>query len=310
MNRLISLAVALLLPLLSGCEKPSSHSGVIKDPPQQLISVLVADTDATIIFQPDSYHLAMDCVVVPCQDRLFVFFPGSGGSPQDHQRILETMASAGLKGVVLAYENGEAITILCGDDDACYKQSRLDRLFGSSSSTFVSSVVDGIENRLLKALQYLQWNGFYSADVLLYDKIVFAGFSQGAGMAALMGKQKMVDRVCMFAGPWDHTTGPVSASWLSEVSQTPAANFYGFTHMDDEFTDGATFLDLNWQQLGMWAENIEPYTNLTGQKFYTDDVDALCSSDYHACSIRDDVTPLSQGSEPRYAALWRYMCNG
>jgi len=220
------------------------------------------------------------------------------------------MSSAGMKGVVLAYENGNSITDMCGEEDACYKESRQDRLFGSPSSTYVSSVADGIDNRLLKMLQHLKWDAFYDADVLLYNKIVFSGFSQGAGMAALIGKQKIVDRVCMFSGPWDHTSGPFPATWLSDPSQTPTTDFYGFTHMHDVMINGATFLDINWQQLGMGVDNIEVYRNLIGQRFYTDDEDSLCASDYHACSIRDDVTPLNNLGLPRYGSIWDYMCNG
>lgn len=302
MNKLVIGFVLLIM--LSSCGGGGTNQQL------QQYSVEVSMTDPNISFQPQSQHLIMECFGGGCQDKLFVFLPGSDGTPQNHQLILKAMGDLGVSGVALAYQNAGAIQSICLDDDGCYRRSRLDRLFGSDASIYVSSQADGVENRLLMLLQYLGWDAFYTGNSLNYEKIVVGGFSQGAGMAALMGKQKNVQRVCVFAGPWDHTTGPISASWLSDASATPSSDFYGFTHWHDSLTNGVTYLDINWQAMGMGNDAVLSYYNLVGQKFYTSDSDANCVADYHACAVSDNYTPLDGDGKPRYQEVWQYLCGG
>lgn len=304
MNWLMRFLVLVLPFVLAGC--PST-------PPPKTVNLgldtmRVGDTDPDIQYKPNASHVYVDCTTQVCEPVLFVFLPGTNGLPQNHEYILQAMADTGIRVLGLAYQNNKSIIQLCGNDDACYTQSRMDRLFGAVSSRYVDSEADGVENRLLKALQYLQWTDFYEGDTLIQERIIYGGFSQGAGMAAMMGKHRLVQRVCMFSGPWDNINGSVSASWLSEASVTPAEQFYGFSHMHDSLTNGVYYLDQNWQSLGMGSADVQLYTNLQGQKLYADETGKPCSRSYHACSVQDENTPLDQDELPLYQEAWRYVC--
>lgn len=64
-----------------------------------------------------------------------------------------------------------------------------------------------------------------------WSRIVVAGHSSGAGMAALIAKQHKVTRAVLFSSPWDdwHPAGRprTTADWLSRPSATPLNRWYG-----------------------------------------------------------------------------------
>lgn len=279
--------------------------------PVQVKTLMVSQTDSSIKSNPSANHVYRECDNGVCIDDnlLFIFFPGSDGSPSNHTKVAEIIGKTGIRVLVLAYQNNGSLKSICGSTDSCYTNVRQDRLNGSDSSTYVSSVADGVSNRLLKALQSLGWSQFYSGGTILWNKIIVGGFSQGAGMAAFVGKQNEVVRVCQFSGTWDHTVGTTSASWLSQPSASSASIFYGFTHKDDSLTGGVNYLNINWQALGMGTGTLQLYTSgLVGQKIYNNATDALCLGDTHACSIADSNTPLNFDGTPKFADVWKYVC--
>lgn len=301
------LPLALIFISAVACKKSQESS------PQSLGSLarlLVSSTDSDIQFEAQAEHLYYDCGTACTDDQtLFVFFPGSDGSPTNFQKLIQTIGETGVRAIALAYQNNGSLNSLCGTDDSCYTGARRDRVLGAAGSPYVLSVSDGVQNRLLKALQALGWNQFHDGSTLLYNKMIFGGFSQGAGMAAWASKKVELRRVCLFAGPWDHLTGTTPASWLQEASATPADRSYGFTHYDDSLPGGVQFLNLNWQVLGMGAgTDIPLYSNPSGQKLTSKDTDARCVADAHACSVTDTATPLESNGTPRYQAAWRYLC--
>lgn len=316
------LLIFVLLISLSSCQKsatPPSSTGDGGDSggddapvvPAELRALKVSDTDSAIQYGPTANHIYRECDNGSCSenDRLFLFFPGSDGAPSDHTKIAEVMGKTGIRVLVLAYQNNGSLQTICGTSDACYSNSRNDRVEGSASSAYVASSADGIKNRLLKALQTLGWTQFYSGTSILWSKIIVGGFSQGAGMAAWIGKHYSVARVCQFSGTWDHTVGTTPASWLSGSSVTSVNFFYGFTHRDDSISNGVGYLDLNWQQLGMGSAVYQLYTTaMTGRKIYAQDSDSACAANTHGCSVQDSATPLDGDGNPRYASVWKYVC--
>jgi hypothetical protein len=280
-----------------------------------LKTVTVASTDPSIRFKPDENHLYRECDSSLCADdqTLFVFLPGTDGSPGNYMRIAGVIGKTGIRVLVLAYQNnGSAQSICTGSNaDACFTNFRRDRVSGSAASDYVNTASDGIENRVLKALQKLGWSQFYSGSTILWGKIIIGGFSQGAGLAAWIGKHHSVARVCQISGPWDHTkspAGPESASWLSETTVTNAALFYGFTHQNDLMVNGVNYLDGNWSRLGMPGTPEFYSSSMTGQKLYSNDSTTGCRANPHGCSVMDAVTPLSPDGSPKFAAVWRYVC--
>jgi hypothetical protein len=302
------LPLALVLFIFSGaCKKSDEFTPQSSRPVARL---LVSSTDPAIQFRADAEHLYYDCAPSCADDQtLLVFFPGSDGAPDNFQKLIQSLGETGVRVIVLAYQNNGTLSSICGTDDACYTNSRRDRVLGAEGSAYVMSTADGIQNRLLKAIKTLGWTQFHDADTLLYSKMIFGGFSQGAGMAAWAAKKSELQRVCLFAGPWDHLSGTTPASWILEVSATPSDRYYGFTHYDDSLPGGVQYLNLNWQQLGMgMSTDIPLYSNPSGQKLTTKDSDARCAADAHGCSVTDAATPLENDGTPRYEAAWRYLC--
>jgi hypothetical protein len=276
----------------------------------------VGATDSKIKYQKGEYHYYKGCGGRNCPTQLFVFLPGTGTNASAYQKIVDVMATSGMAAIGLNYYNpNPSLDELCGGNDTCFDEARGDRVYGSDSSPYVPSVADGIENRLLKLVKKLKWTNFYDSNGLLYDRIVFGGHSQGAGMAAWIGKHELVNWVCQFGGTGDHTGGLdetfTPASWLFGTSVTPPTKFFGFNHKDDHFVDSITYQNINWEALGMGTNWPLPLWNSpSGQKIMTQDTDVPCSNDYHGCPVRDAVTPVDSNGFPRYAQLWQYLCGG
>lgn len=308
MKQRLPQALVLLLFFFSlTCKKSEESSPQIAS---ALARLSVSSTDPDIQFQAETEHLYYDCSPSCADDQtLFVFFPGSDGSPDNFQKLIQSIGETGIRAIALAYQNNGSLNSLCGTDDACYTAARRDRVLGAIASPYVQSVADGIHNRLLKALKALGWSQFYSGDSLLYSSMIFGGFSQGAGMAAWAAKKEELKRVCLFAGPWDHLTGTTPASWILEASATASSRYYGFTHYDDSLPGGVQYLNLNWQQLGMGTGSEIPlYSQLSGQRLTSKDTDVRCVADAHGCSVTDAATPLNSDGTPRYETAWRYLC--
>jgi hypothetical protein len=308
MMRRLPQALVLILFIFTGACKKSEDSAPQSSP--SLARLLVSSTDPAIQFEAASEHLYYDCSPSCADDQtLLVFFPGSDGSPDDFQKLMQSLGETGVRTIALAYQNNGSLNSICGTDDVCYTKARRDRVLGAAGSPYVLSTADGIQNRLFKALKALGWTQFHDGDSLLYSKMIFGGFSQGAGMAAWAAKKAVLQRVCLFAGPWDHLTGTIPASWIQEASATPTNRYYGFTHFDDSLPGGVQYLNLNWQELGMgMGTDIPLYSNPSGQKLTTKDSDARCVADPHGCSVTDAATPLEGDGTPRYQAAWRYLC--
>jgi hypothetical protein len=304
----VYLAIFLVISIGSCAKDDSSSTG--KNITAELQYLPVSSTDSNIQYDPSENHIYRECDNGQCtDDLLFVFFPGTDASPSANTKIADVIGETGVRVLILAYQNNNSINSLCVTNDSCYTMARQDRVEGSASSDYVSSVNDGVKNRILKALQALNWAGFYTGSTINWSKLIVGGFSQGAGVAAWIGKHYAVHRVCQFSGTWDHTSGTTSASWLSEYSVTPGSSFYGFTHLNDSVPNGAFYLDINWQALGMGANSIQLYSDgLMGQKIYADDNDSNCVANYHACSVEDSATPVLADGTPKYANVWKYVC--
>ncbi len=251
-----------------------------------------------------SDHIVVFDEQQPLGDRLFVFLPGSGGTPAGYELLLEEVADAGMPAIGLSYPNTPSVASLCGGgtDPDCFEQVRRERLYGVNESTLVNvSPANSIQNRLTKLLQRLRWTQFLDGDAPRWDKIVIAGHSQGGGHAAMIAKDHVVARVVFFAAPGDWINGG-PAPWLLEPHATPIEDYYGFVHIDD----GPVFL-ANWFFLGLPGANTSidgaspPYGG--AQRLTTD----LNVANPHGAVAGDSATPLVNG-EPRYAEVWRYLC--
>ncbi|HLH28949.1 MAG TPA: hypothetical protein VKW77_08525, partial [Acidimicrobiales bacterium] len=75
---------------------------------------------------PSAPDLAALDPAVRSNGELFVFLPGTGGSPDCCLQLLETAARTGFLAVGLTYENTEAVGRICRNDLSCYGTVRQD----------------------------------------------------------------------------------------------------------------------------------------------------------------------------------------
>jgi len=235
----------------------------------------------------DSHHY---CVYTPTgsspvgHGHLLVFFPGTGAPLDSYQDFMITAASKGYHVVGLGYpQDGNILTTLCKHKPAsCFGDIRTEVFDGTDKST-ISKVSahkqDSIRNRLHATLHYLAskfpgegWGAFFDGGTgnTLWDKIAFAGHSQGAGYAAFVASREKVYRVIMLSGPNDACddnvcTGqpgdigkqPVKpAGWVVASNPTPSKVYYALGHTED-IADAAMAvpriqkLRRDWHELGL-----------------------------------------------------------
>lgn len=246
--------------------------------------------------------------------RLVLFMAGTASQPAHYGLLLAEAARMGHLVLGLSYPNGEAVGTLCGDDLACYEPVRHELLDGVDRTGKVTvKYADGIENRLIKALLWLEqndpghgWGNFLQSGKPQWQDIVAAGLSQGAGQAAFIGKLYPVAKVAMLSGVVDGSSkGP--AFWVTNNHATPTAKYAGFAHVDDALWPR---IHANWTALGMgskgtWFDVDEaklPYPPGTAQ--LTSDLPLQAP---HAATGADAATPKDAGGEPRYRHAWRHL---
>lgn len=190
-------------------------------------------------------------IIAPRQARadapLLVFFPGTSGRPENLVTLLQVAADQGYRVIGLSYDNVPAVDQVCprDPDAACAEHFRQSRLTGSPNTPVATPPSDAIITRLRKALAQLAqthseqgWQNYLTAGgAPNWPRIAVGGFSQGAGMAALIAKLHPVQRVILFSGPWD-TSGPARAPapWLALPSATPASRWWAERHAREKTT--------------------------------------------------------------------------
>jgi hypothetical protein len=240
---------------------------------------------------------------------LLVHFVGTGGSPQVSRRWLQYAATMGFHSIGIMHSNDETIASLCGNstDSACYEKVRREIIDGTDRTTLVAvNRTNSIENRLAKALQYLQrtapasenWAQFLTADQTpKWSLVIVSGHSQGGGHAAMIAKWNTVQRVIQFASVADFSTRYLApAFWLGQPKATPSASFFGFGHTQDESVPWGR-LQQNWNALGLTpfggvvnVDSVQSPFNSTRQ-LYTRITPAV-AGEYHGSMIVDPWMPL------------------
>lgn len=247
---------------------------------------------------------------------LLLYFPGTGGKPTDDDgMVFYAHAQAlGFHVASVCYDSGgTTIASQCGrsSSPSCFSDVRRQKMY---------SVDDGGIPRALALVEQLAgnsvtsgegWGAFLMSGAtqdIDYAKVVAAGHSQGAGMAALLAKDRLLLGVVMLAGVDDVVnTGPASAAapWISAPSATPEERIFGLGN-----TRGFA--------CGMWSVDW-PAMSLSGWYACDDDGGGvarvpptpashmLCSTmelpdcsngmDYHFAVLRSDA----------YAPAWRFM---
>lgn len=283
----------------------------------------LADPNITTYKGPCYVHLEES----PRKNELVLFLPGKGYQATFYSGFVIQAGKQGYHALALKYveDPGLDIQVPCGSsaDNDCFENARLEGITGEDVSPIVGvNRTNSIENRLIKAIQYLNqtfpgngWDNFWTGDsTIQWDKIRVVGHEEGAGYAAAIGKKEAVARVVLMGwNDWDANTASVPA-WLSNTSATPAANWYGFSHLQDE-----SFLfsrqEATWTALGMDAfgatVNVDatahPYSN--SHMLSTDVTPAFQNNAFNDAVVVSSFVPVVNGN-PIFADVWSYLLDG
>lgn len=308
-----SLAVALFASVSPGNAAPVSHY------------FFPNATDPAIDEYNNRHYAISDSAVAP-KGRLLVFLPGTGAVPFNYTKFIDNAASLGYHSLGLMYANGEAISSLClqnaPDDPVCAGRARLEVIDGVDRVPFLAvSGTNSIENRLMKALQYLTdqypsegWGQYLSLDAVDWSQITISGHSQGGGHAALIAKTRTVDRCLMFDSMDYWLAGARPYDWVFQESATPVSRWFMLTHERDQ----SAVLDLLKGHVA--ALDVDRYGDAVSadvsqppfweSHFLTTNLEPARggAGEYHGTPVSDVDTPLSaDGVTPLLKPSWDHL---
>lgn len=268
------------------------------------------------------YHQTYLNTSIPSLNKLFLFLPGSNSNPFAYDGIQIIAANLGFHSLGISYSNTTISPICSGSNDSlCFDKVREEVITGNNTSDSISvNYANSINNRVLKALQYLNlkfptenWGQYYSGNNIIWSKIALAGHSQGGGHAAFIAKREMVDRVMLLASPKDYFTAPLNqpAPWIDNPTITQACKYYALTH-DKDFL-GCTYPQqlLIYNRLGIdtFAAN-SIYENSNGNfnnsHVIITTINGLNSNSAHNI-VGVDVLAANVCKIPYYSIAWNYM---
>lgn len=273
---------------------------------------------------PNNFHYIYINKDLPQKNKLFLFFPGTGGVPFNYREIVKHAANLGYHSIGLTYPNSQAINQICAasTDTTCHSRARHEVFDGVDRHADLTVDTNNcIQTRTLKLLQYLNnnypddnWGQYLSNDEIEWEKVIVSGHSQGGGHAGIISKIKKVDRVVMFAAmDWIGLLNR-NADWITWAGPTPQSSYYGFTHEKDEFVDFAK-IQTTWSNYGMsnfgnivLVDTSDSPYNYTRQLFSLL-TPANDTSKYHGSVVVDEYTPMSSGL-PVFGPVWTYMIEG
>lgn len=256
-------------------------------------------------------------------NKLFLFFPGSNSSPFGYDAIQKLAADEGYHALGISYSNATISPLCAGSNDSlCFDKVRNEVITGINTTNLVDvNQANSINNRVLKVLQYLNtnfpsenWGQYYNGNSINWEKIAVAGHSQGGGHAALIAKQKLVDRAVLLAAPKDYFTAPLNrpAAWINLPSTTPTCRYYALVHQVDNL--GCTPV----QQLTIFRRLKIDTFSTTPAVFETSNGDynksriivstfpGLSGSSAHNI-VAVDVAAANICKVPYFTAAWRYL---
>ncbi len=316
-----SIFFAFALFILASCNKkdpfPSSAPG-------QLIEhkVLPSATSIAISSFNNEHYVYLDTRAT-AKNKLFVFLPGTSGSPAFYTLIVKKAAALGYHSIGLMYPNGSDLYVAAGSnaDNTAFEKGRKEIFEGTDQLAAVNVNADNcIKTRLIKLLQYMQaqhptenWQQFLLGSDVNWSKVVVAGHSQGGGHAFFIAKQVAVDRAISFASIDWNSLFNISASWVSQPGATPVSKFYSVNHpLDEIFNYSNVQTQLNDMNLPGTPVNIgsdvPPYN--ASHRLVTTALPALLVIfPNHNLACLDQYVPktVSGDVDPAFVKCWDYL---
>ena len=241
------------------------------------------------------------------QDKLILFFVGTGASAAGSWSMDSIFATLGYHAITLDYEDNVQTASL-GDsvDTTAFERYRLAIITGSPvSGAVVVDTANSVLNRFQKLLLYLVrndtaggWNRFVANNEPLWSNIIVAGHSQGSGHAAYLAKMFDVSRVLIFSGPQDYMDiYNAPAPWLSHTGATPPSSYFAFLHQQDPYNVNhqiASCMKLMNTTRPAELTNVNPGDSISGN--WRIMVTNIATSSPHGSTIL-----------PEFQNVWRHM---
>ncbi len=300
-------------------------------------SVTPSATDPEIKHFNDPHWIYVDRDIVVehqagrAKDRheLLLWLTGTGGKGHDAQGFSKLAASLGYHVVTLMFPDDIPASACANDGNPKSFEELRTAIIQGGRAMYQDgrkeiSIVrpESIENRLIKALQYLQqkrpreaWKQFLGEDgSIKWESIAVAGQSQGGVHAALIGIKHRVARVVWFGAPKDFNRKlNAPADWYGLMSATPKNRFFAFNHHQDPKGCTPDQLFTNLKALGLDA--IGPPAEVDSEPFPYRNARILYTS-YPAVTItgaESEGARLAHGSAiltahaERWNQVWTYV---
>ncbi|WP_214072976.1 hypothetical protein [Mucilaginibacter sp. dw_454] len=270
-----------------------------------IIKVMPSATNAAIK-DLHGEHIATWYKGKPDAHKLVLMIAGTNGVAARTITLDTILSSMGYHVIALDYPNSlEAVKLANNPDVQAFDNYRLESLTGKPVSDAIEvDSANSILNRFDNVLNYLikndpagNWKQFVKNGKPVWEKIIPAGNSQGAGHAAYIGKMYKVDRVLMFSGPQDYSKSfNAPAPWQAKKGATNASRYFAFLHYKDPYN---VHLQLeNCKTLMETATidsvSIKPLTPVVSKNHIL---------------VTDVETPNPHGSTttPQFKYVWQYM---
>ncbi len=283
--------------------------------------VWASDTDPNIPWELTRHHTFYNPDCVP-KNVLLVHLVGTGDDPYSTLYFPALAANYGFHVLSLKYPNDVSAQSICNvnTDPDCHYKFRKETIEGVDYSPEITvDSVNSIVNRLLRLLQYMDannpgqnWGQYYNGTVIDWTKVMVSGHSQGGGHAAVMGIDRPLQRILMFASPNDYsTTFSQSAPWTSMAHTAQDEAYYSFNNINDDLIG-----QYSWQYTaalnlgaGGFGDTVNIETNGCPYNFthnlYTDrDVNGVAN---HTMLVYDNGVPLDGNGKPVFEEVWKYM---
>ena len=287
------------------------------------VEVLPSKTDPAITAF-DSPHLVYLNPTAKKRNKLVIFLPGTNGKPGGTDRFCQTAADLGYDVLALAYPTDIPATKVRGSTDLeAFEKFRREIIEGKDLSPDIEvSRVDSIENRLIKALQFLDrtrpgesWKQYLTEKgEIRWENIVPTGHSQGGGHAWLLGILHKCERVVVTGAPKDFSRATNSpAAWYRKPA-TPVSLFFAFNHELDRQGCDYDQQILNLKAIGLdkygsavKVDGLKPPFKGSRMLFTNFEGSPTQSQQAHSTVISDRITPKDADGKPVFRSVWEYM---
>lgn len=190
-------------------------------------------------------HIALYDPQKPDKHKLVFMITGTGSAANYAREVDSCFADLGYHAISIDYPNNiNSIVCKNSSDSTCFDRFREEIVTGHQVSEMADvDSTNSIINRFTKFLIYLaandlegKWGEYIQNGQPVWNRIVLAGHSQGAGNAGFLSKLVPADRLLLFAGPQDflaHFNRP--AGWLALKGATPYSRVFSLLNINDPF---------------------------------------------------------------------------